>query len=358
MRDFIWVAGVALRVVWIVLALLIGLAVPMAASMTLATPAGFTILCGSVVVAFPLAGLTYLWSLHAEKQPFLRWLGMSVYGWVIAIAFFLITFKLMTNLLSASRAAVTLAIWAAIIVLVPFYAYVAATNVARITAASPPPPAVVKRPLFWLVLIVCAAIIQSLVWYRQRDSLLISAAEKGAERRAAILLRIGANPNGTSNKTPLAPAAARGNVAIVRGLLTAGADVNHADAWGRTALFGAAQGGHIEVCRLLLAAGAKANVVAQGHSTPLLCAVESGSLSVVQMILQSGVAVDEPGVTGWTPFMTAIASEHFEIAQALAHAGANVNATDWKGQTVLQWARKQSKDDVVAFLRATYPDAR
>jgi hypothetical protein len=343
-RDFIWLAGLVLRIAWIAFLLVTGMALLVAMSMTYVSALGVSVLFQMVAASCPLVVLTYIWLPHAQRQSLGLWLRFCAFGWVIAIPLFL----------AFRRTLEWPKVWAGIIPIAIFYCCVGVLAVVRITKASPDVPRIARRPVFWMAVIVAAVVIQSGVWYVRRDRLLIDASNKGHERRAAFLLRIGANSNGA----PLIAAAARGNAAIVRALLAAGAEVNYADAGGRTALFGAAHGGHEEVCRVLLAAGAKADVVTRGHSTPLQYAVEAGSLPIVEMLLKAGAPVDEPGVTGFTPFMSAVADKRFEIAETLSRSGANVNATDWKGQTVLQWAGKQSKDDIVAFLRATYPDAR
>ena len=349
MRDFVWLAGFLLRIAWIAFLLVSALAIVVAASMTYVSAFGVYALFDMVAASCPLVLLTYVWLPRAQRDSFGLWLRFSAFGWAIAIPLFL-AFRPRLDWPK---------VWLGIIPIALFYCCVAVLAVVRITAASPEVPRIVTRPLFWLAVIVAAFVVQAGVWYLRRDDLLVGASSKGRAGRAAFLLRIGANPNGKNQDgSPLIAAAARGDAAIVRALLAAGADVNRADTWGRTALFGAAHGGHEEVCRVLLAAGAKANVVSRGHSTPLQYGVEAGSLPIVEMLLKAGAPVDEPGVTGFTPFMSAVADKHFEIAKTLARNGANINATDWKGQTVLQWAQKQKRDDIAAFLRATYPDAR
>ena len=85
---------------------------------------------------------------------------------------------------------------------------------------------------------------------------------------------------------PLQTAAARGDVAEVRRLLAAGADVDATCDGGRTALFVAARHGRADVVRVLLAAKANVDSAATTDgATPLLMAAANGHLTVVQTLL-------------------------------------------------------------------------
>ncbi len=83
--------------------------------------------------------------------------------------------------------------------------------------------------------------------------------------------------------TALEHAAAAGKADIVRVLLVRGADLEHADAFGKTAIVKAAANGHADCVRLLLNAGAKQ------HGKALQIAALCGQHAVVDYLLQRGV---------------------------------------------------------------------
>src|SRR5512139_4121563 len=72
----------------------------------------------------------------------------------------------------------------------------------------------------------------------------------------ASAVRADAPPVGPDDSTPLQWAAYRGDVAEVKRLLAAGADVRAANAYGVTAMELAGETGNAAILRLLLAAGA------------------------------------------------------------------------------------------------------
>jgi uncharacterized protein len=161
--------------------------------------------------------------------------------------------------------------------------------------------------------------------------------------------------------SPLAEAAARGDMAAVRALLAAGTrDVNAWDRDGTPALHWIVRVGDLETAKRLLAAGADVNAVnrfglaplhiaieqgdepmtrwlidngadwakADGaREPPLLSAARTGEPGVVRVLLDHGAAVDarEPGF-GQTPLMVAVRSGHLETAKLLLDRGADVNA--------------------------------
>jgi ankyrin repeat protein len=64
-------------------------------------------------------------------------------------------------------------------------------------------------------------------------------------------------------------------------LLTAGAEVNHANNKGKTALYVAAKFGHLEAMQALLTAGANVNHASNTGKTALYVAAEEGYLEAI-----------------------------------------------------------------------------
>jgi hypothetical protein len=70
------------------------------------------------------------------------------------------------------------------------------------------------------------------------------------------------------------------------------------------------------------------------------------------MLLKAGTPVEEPG---WMPFMAAVAEKRFEIAGELVRSRANINATDWRGQTVFSGRAKNPKTTSSLFCALHTP---
>jgi uncharacterized protein len=198
------------------------------------------------------------------------------------------------------------------------------------------------------------------------------AAARGI-RGAVLTLAIAASAVAVAQEVPLAPtaadvptsplaeAAARGDLQAVRTLLAegnldanassrdgtpalhwvvrvgdrdtaerlaaAGADVNAANRYGVVPLHLAIAAGDTEMTRWLLDAGADAGTPDRSGEPPLLLAARVGVLGVAQALLEHGAAVDARDRNfGQTPLMAAVREGHLELAEALIDAGADVNA--------------------------------
>jgi len=89
------------------------------------------------------------------------------------------------------------------------------------------------------------------------------------------------------DRQPLHYAAELGLAAVAAALLDAGADVNAADADGRTALMLATIGGHEDVARLMMDTDrCDVNVVDSGQRTSLFYAAQLGLVDTVRRMLQ------------------------------------------------------------------------
>lgn len=111
--------------------------------------------------------------------------------------------------------------------------------------------------------------------------------------------------------TALHEAVLQGNVAAIKTLLDAGADVNAKNEKNRTPLHVAAQRTRVAAIEALLAGGAEIHAKDQYGETPLHSAV-----------------VNEIGTCGGSP----------DAVRLLLNAGADLNAMDKAGRTPLFWA--------------------
>jgi uncharacterized protein len=126
--------------------------------------------------------------------------------------------------------------------------------------------------------------------------------------------------------TPLHQAAFSGNVADVKRLLSAGADVNATNDYGVTAMQLAADTGNAELIRLLLKAGADASSPNPEGETALHLIARTGNVDAAKLLLKAGAAVDaRENFGGQTPLMWAVARRHPAMVEFLASKGADVN---------------------------------
>jgi ankyrin repeat protein len=127
--------------------------------------------------------------------------------------------------------------------------------------------------------------------------------------------------------TPLQWAVYEGNVAEVRRLLAAGADVALANDYGATPVSLAAEVGDAEILKLLLTAGADVDSPNAEGMTALMAVARTGNVEAAALLLEHGATVDaREGFGGQTALMWAAARRHPEMIELLISHGAAVDA--------------------------------
>jgi ankyrin repeat protein len=207
------------------------------------------------------------------------------------------------------------------------------------------------------------------------------AAAKGNSSLSSFLLERGARADaGAGRWTPLHEAAGSDDRGTAELLIGLGADVNCADAAGRTPLHLATIPG---MARLLLEHGADPNAAAAGGTTPLhsLACNQATRPEVVALLIAAGAAVNARTATGRTPVHLAYQAALIELMleagaepdprdvggdsplhgaavqgrtltiRVLAEAGADVNARNVKGETPLRLAVRAGRRDAAERLR-------
>ena len=152
--------------------------------------------------------------------------------------------------------------------------------------------------------------------------------------------------------SPVADAAMRDDVAAVRALLAAGADVNAPRGDGMTGLHWAALNGSPEIARMLIGAGADLEAATRiGAHTALHVAGREGSGEIVAILAEAGADVEAVTETGATPLHFAAASGDVQAVTALLDHGARVDAMEpeW-GQTPLMFAAALGRTNAVVAL--------
>lgn len=181
------------------------------------------------------------------------------------------------------------------------------------------------------------------------------------------------------------------NLAEVKRLLGAGADVNARDAGGSTPLFHAASLGEYAIAQSLLGKGADVNIRNGKNGTALIYASAGGITKLVEALLEKGAEVDAkdhygnsairyavyqekaPCVAllaarkadiegadedGKTLLMSASAKGSAGVVEALLRGGAKVDAADREGRTALMAAAEEGREDVVELLLAGGADVQ
>jgi ankyrin repeat protein len=142
-----------------------------------------------------------------------------------------------------------------------------------------------------------------------------------------------------------------GDVAAVKKLVAARADVNAPSGDGSTPLLWAAHKSDIDMARVLLAAGARPDVPNNYGVTPLLHASRTGDVAMMDVLLKAGADPKRTHIEGETPLMAASRAGSVPGVRMLLDRGADVNATDgFQKQTALMWASGEGHLEVVDTL--------
>jgi ankyrin repeat protein len=136
---------------------------------------------------------------------------------------------------------------------------------------------------------------------------------------------------------PLSAAAKRGDVSLVKKLLSSGADPNAVDPEGGTPLQYATSSAKIEVVRALLAGGANVRANSpDGYSVLHVVAVDR-EVQIAELLLAAGADVNARTTNGTTPLIASVCSPYSEskMSLTLIRAGADVNIVNSDGETAL-----------------------
>jgi ankyrin repeat protein len=155
--------------------------------------------------------------------------------------------------------------------------------------------------------------------------------------------------------TALMAAAKNGDLEAVNCLLDHGANVKAKTPTGFTALIAAALSGNAKVVALLLERGADANAVCELErgilQTPAGVAASMGHADCLRLLMAAGADVNvQGGPFNHSALLGAATTPSKETVHLLL-AKANVNATDWSGNTALDWAARRGETEIVKMLR-------
>src|SRR5262245_44869028 len=129
------------------------------------------------------------------------------------------------------------------------------------------------------------------------------------------------------------------------------ADVNQRDVSGSTPLQWAVYNDDVAEVRRLLKAGANVSIANNYGATPMGLAAEVGNTEIIKLLLEAGADADSPNADGQTALMEVARTGNVEAAELLVKLGAKVNAKErWGGQTALMWASARRHPQMMQFL--------
>ena len=176
----------------------------------------------------------------------------------------------------------------------------------------------------------------------------------------------GLDPNARAldGKTPLMKAcfssrsSPTGMAGAVQRLIDAGADINAREENGMGAIHWATGFGldNPEVPAMLLQAGADPNLVSHADSPPLLGAAMGSWPSVVRLLVEAGADVNfaKKCCYDWTALHMAMmnSNDPVGVVEVLLAAGANPDALTTRGETPLDWAKRNLADEAASKRRS------
>ena len=187
--------------------------------------------------------------------------------------------------------------------------------------------------------------------FRDREPLLVIAAESGSTEICRLLLKHGADPESSTSigLTALFIANSKEDFNTIDVLLEFGANVNAQGIEGAPPLFSAVQCGSIENVRMLLEHGADPNSKMTrehfGARTVLEECAYSGKVEVAKLLLSHGADIHIG-----SPLSIACDAGHLEVAKLLVENGADPHKWDQRGVALIHQAAKDNHPDVVRYL--------
>jgi len=158
--------------------------------------------------------------------------------------------------------------------------------------------------------------------------------------------------------SPVADAAERGDIEMVRSLLKTGADVNAAQGDGMTALHWAALRNNADLATTLAYAGANLEATTRlGGNTPLHLASRQGNTIAIEALLEAGSNVNAFTSTGVRALHLAAAAGEQHAVAGLLFYDAEIDGLDLhSGRTPLMFATANNRLEVIETLLAAGAD--
>ena len=128
-------------------------------------------------------------------------------------------------------------------------------------------------------------------------------------------------------------------------------DVNRRNADGSTPLQWAVHAGDVAEVKRLLGAGADVSIANHYGATPMSLAAEVGNADMLEVLLEVGANADSPDPDGQTALQAVARTGNVDAARLLLNHGATVDAREtWGGQTALMWASARRHPAMMELL--------
>ncbi len=165
------------------------------------------------------------------------------------------------------------------------------------------------------------------------------------------------NARGAHDRTAVTAAAMREDVAEVRRLIDAGADVDLQDDDRNNPLLLCGENGNVALLREVLRGHPDLGATNRYGGVALIPASDRGHVEMVRALLETDIDVDHVNNLGWTALLETVLlgdgdEAHVEILGMLLDAGADRSIPDKDGVTALEHARQRGYHEMVRLLSA------
>jgi len=186
----------------------------------------------------------------------------------------------------------------------------------------------------------------------------VTKEQEEALLRQPLILSL-SKDEGQANKM-LLKAVKNFDVKKVEEALSAGADINAKNVYGRTALHIASYHDRKDIAELLIKYGADVNAKDNDGWTALIYASIYNSKDITKLLIKYGADLNAKDNKGETALMKASSmwtsnKGHKEIAELLINAGADINTKDNYGRTALMFALMHYHKDIEVLLKYWAP---
>lgn len=156
-------------------------------------------------------------------------------------------------------------------------------------------------------------------------------------------------------RTAITAAAMREDVATVRELIDAGADVNVQDDDRSNPLLLCGENGNVALLQEVLHGDPDLEATNRYGGVALIPACDRGHEEMVRALLRTEIDVDHVNNLGWTALLETVLlgdgdAAHQRILRMLLDAGADRSIADRDGVTALEHARERGYAEMVAML--------
>ena len=140
-----------------------------------------------------------------------------------------------------------------------------------------------------------------------------------------------------------------GHLKVVKALVRAGADINHATKTSSTPLRAAAFDGRLDIVKYLIEHKANIHLANKYNNTCLMIAAFKGHLEVVKCLLEKGADPNQKAHCGATALHFSAECGHVAVIEELLNSGAVITRND-EGMSPLLCAAERTKARVVEYL--------